>query len=152
HAADQLLDRVAVIADHPGLHLDDRGRPPVLGSLRRLARRVAHAAPSRANSSASFPENPSSASNAALSAPSAGGGECGCGSPLARRKPERTTRTGRSTPGTWSKVLISSRSVTCGCSSTDGTSSTSPAGTPCLLGRADPSRAQRPAPGLSVSA
>ncbi|HSA79457.1 MAG TPA: hypothetical protein VLE23_01460 [Geminicoccaceae bacterium] len=30
---DQLLDRIAVIADHAGPHLDDRGRPRVLAEL-----------------------------------------------------------------------------------------------------------------------
>ena len=30
--ADEILDRIAAIADHAGAHLDDRGRPPLLAS------------------------------------------------------------------------------------------------------------------------
>ena len=71
------------------------------GRLGRAARgHVAHIAPSRASSSTSRFENPSSARRSSVSAPSTGGGDAGAGSPLASRKPDRTTRTGRSTSGT----------------------------------------------------
>ena len=46
------------------------------------------------------------------------GGALGSGSPLARRKPARTTATSRSTPGASVKRFTSPRSTTCGCSST----------------------------------
>src|ERR1700756_5619374 len=84
-AADQLLDRVAAIADHPRLHVDDRSRPPILRGRRVVGRghvAAAHMARSRASSSISRLENPSSVRRSPVSAPSAGGGDAGSGSPL----------------------------------------------------------------------
>src|SRR5258707_14285501 len=150
-AADQLLDRVAAIPDHPGLHLDDRCRPPILRGVVACWRAAIHVAPSRASSSISRLANPSSPRSSHVSLPRAGGGEAGSGSPLARRKPDRTTRTGRSTPDTEPKVLSSPRSITCGCSSTAGRSRTSPAGTPFLLRSADHACADLAASARSIS-
>src|SRR5439155_24413642 len=92
-AADQLLDRVAAIADHARLHVDDRCRPPILRRLVGQGPAATHIAPSPASSSISRWANPSSPRSSPVSAPSAGGGEAGSGSPLARREPHRTVWT-----------------------------------------------------------
>ena len=65
--------------------------------------------------------------------PSTGGGAATSGSPPDSLKPERATVSGRSMPGTSSKVLSSPRCAICGSASACGTVSTQPAGTPIRL-------------------
>ena len=79
------------------------------------------------------------------------GGVAGCGSPLAKRNPDRTTVISLSTPGTGPNCLVRSRSIVCGCCKTWGIDKTSPDGTPWLLNSDDHSLADLAASASSIS-
>src|SRR5690606_8874681 len=133
---DQILDGVAADADFPGLDVDDGGGPPAAGFVDPVVRRRCLAASHvyttwlARMALMSSREYPRSRRIWSVWAPSAGGGVLTSGSPPAILKPARTTSTGRSTPGTPSKRVVSARAWIWGRASASGTVRTGPAGTP----------------------